>query len=287
MYELVDDSVKGIGGTMLTLNAIVEPFSEQVNFTPTYDFSPRQAFSDKKMFIFGNIVNFSKNSLDSIFYVLDNLPFVKIEFDYGYCINRGRIPHRILSKEECNCPNSYLKEVYQKIRKNALHIFFMSDGQMKIHDEYLPEVPIENKSVLSSCFSESHMLLFNELKQKRKNKKYAIIDGNGGWHTEAKGIKESIKYAESNALDFDLIKTDNHLDMLHKLSEYKGLISMPIIEDTCPRITIEARYMGLEVVTNTNSQHITEYWWKDTDEKAFSFTESRPKYFWNKIKCLS
>ena len=62
---------------------------------------------------------------------------------------------------------------------------------------------------------------------------------------------------------------------------------MPIIHDTCPRITIEARYMGLKVITNEFSQHIGEEWWQGTDEEAFSFTKSRPKFFWEKLKCLS
>ena len=44
--------------------------------------------------------------------------------------------------------------------------------------------------------------------------------------------------------------------------------------------------MGLEVITNEFSQHTTEDWWKDSDEKALAFTESRPKYFWEKIKYL-
>jgi len=74
--------------------------------------------------------------------------------------------------------------------------------------------------------------------------------------------------------------------MIELLSNYKGLITMPIIHDTCPRITIEARYMGLEVITNEKSQHITEDWWKKTDEIAYKFTKSRPFYFWEKLKCL-
>ncbi len=286
-YFLVDDSVEGVGGTMLTLDAIIEPNLENVSFIKTSEFSLKDAFRSNSFFIFGNIMGFSANSLDAIKYCMENSPFVKIEFDYGYCKNRGRIPHKILSGTDCDCPKSHLSELYDLIRSKSLHIFYMSKGQMEIHNEDLKPIKKDLQSILSSCFLKSNLLLFNQLKIKEKNSKYAIIDGNGGWHSKAKGVDQSIAYAEENNFNYDLIKTNSHVDLLHKLSDYKALISLPIIHDTCPRITIEARYMGLEVITNDFSQHITEDWWKGTDEEALSFTSSRPDFFWQKIKCLN
>ena len=151
---------------------------------------------------------------------------------------------------------------------------------------HLEEINENKKSILSSCFTLETLLLFDKLKNKKKNNKYAIIDGQGGWHSQAKGVSESIKHAKENKIEYDLIKTKTHIEMLNLLSSYKGLISLPIIDDTCPRITLEARYMGLDVITNNFSQHITEDWWKGNDEEALSFTKSRPNYFWNKLKCL-
>lgn len=287
----VDDSVSGVGGTSLTLEAIVEPNKDNIDFIPTVDFSLNQVFKKYSMYILGNITHFSKNSLDAIIYLMEEKPFCKIEFDYGYCPYRGDVPHQILGNAECQCPYGegsllHLKEIYNLIKSNSLHIFYMSKAQMKKHDERLQGISENKKSVLSSCFTKETLLKFKSLKQKPKNSKYAIIDGNGGWHTQAKGIKESIKYAISNKLQYDLLKTETHEEMLNLLSNYKGLISLPIIDDTCPRITLEARYMGLEVITNEFSQHTTEDWWLSDDQEALSFTSSRPDFFWNKIKCL-
>ena len=72
----------------------------------------------------------------------------------------------------------------------------MSKEQMEIHDEDLLGIDETKKSVLSSCFSTETMLRFESLANKNKSDKYAIIDGQGGWHTQAKGINESIKHAE-------------------------------------------------------------------------------------------
>ncbi len=290
-FLLVDDSVQGIGGTMLTLDAIFENFEGELSQVSTSDFSLTHAFSKNTFFIFGNITSFTQNSLDAILFTMENFPFVKIEFDYGYCPYRGSIPHKILADQECHCPfgdnsDSNLSKIYTLIKDRSLHIFYMSDAQMIIHDKHLLGIPKTKKSTLSSCFKKETLKSFINLKTKQKNNKFAIIDGKGGWHSKAKGIEKSIKYANDNNLDFDLIKTETYSEMLDKLSNYKSLITFPIIHDTCPRITIEARYMGLDVITDEFSQHITEAWWKGSDEEAFNFTKSRPKYFCEKIKCL-
>lgn len=282
-FCLVDDSVNFLGGTSLTLDAIIEPNKGNVTFVSTMDFSLKDVFSFD-FFIFGNITNLNSNSLESISHCMDEKDFCKIDFDYGYCKYRGDIPHKILGGEACNCPekHSHLDKLYIKIKDRAKFNFFMSREQMKMHQSRLGRS--NNDLVLSSCFTKETMLQFKKLKQKKKNGRYAIIDGQGGWHTQAKGIKESIAYAQNNNLSFDLIKTETYQEMLDLLSNYHGLISMPIIHDTCPRITIEARYMGLKILTNKYSQHIMEDWWKSSDEEAFLFTSGRPDFFWNTIK---
>lgn len=285
-FALVDDSAISLGGTQLTLDAIIEPNKHNVTLIKTDEFSLTDVFK-YDYFIFGNIMNFSVNSLDSILYTMDNLKFSKIEFDYGYCPYRGDIPHKILGEENCTCPFGVtgkfeLKEIYSRIIEKSLSVFYMSKGQMEIHQEKL-NFNNPKQKILSSCFTQKTMLRFKELRSKEKNNVYAIIDGQGGWHSRAKGVSDSIHYAESNNLDYKLIKTKTYEEMLDTLCEFKGLISMPIIHDTCPRITLEARYLGLEVLTNSNSQHITEDWWRGSDQEAFEFTQSRPDYFWKEI----
>ena len=287
----IDDSVQGVGGTSLTLDAIVEPMKDNVTFISTLDLSLSDVFKPFDVFILGNLTNFSKNSLDSLIFLMTEKPFCKIEFDYGYCEYRGDIPHQKIKNEDCDCPfgstgNEVLAEIYSLIKENSLHTFYMSKPQMDIHSKHLNWDEEKNRSVLSSCFTSQNIIDFDRLSKNKKNEKYAIIDGNGGWHTVAKGVKESIEYAKKNNIDFDLIKTQTHEEMLELLSKYKGLISLPIIDDTCPRITLEARYMGLKVITNQNSQQTQESWWNESDRDALEFTKSRPSYFWEKLKSL-
>lgn len=283
---LIDDGCNWVGGTSLTLEAIIEPNKPSVHLVGTHELSLKHAFANYEMFIFGNITQLNVNTFDVVEYIMLNRNFVKIEFDYGYCTYRGDIPHRILGNSECDCPqNQEFKPLYDLILTKSKHIFYMSQAQMEKHESRLGKTNVPKK-VLSSCFTKDTMLLFNQLKTNPKNNKYAIIDGQPGWHSQAKGIQESIKYAKEKNIDFDLIKTKTYSEMLPLLSKYKGLISLPTIEDTCPRITLEARYLGLDVITNENSQHITEEWWNSSDEDSYNFTLSRPDFFWETLKCL-
>ena len=93
-FYLVDDNASGVGGTSLTLDAIIEPNKSNVKLISTEDFSLKDCFSNVDMFIFGNLTNLTQNSLDAIKFTIENKPFVKIEFDYGYCKNRSKLTHK-------------------------------------------------------------------------------------------------------------------------------------------------------------------------------------------------
>ena len=155
-FCLIDDSVSGVGGTSLTIDAIVEPEAENVDFVSTIDFSLKDAFKKYEYFILGNITSFSQNSHDAIVCMMENRKFVKIEFDYGYCSYRGRIPHEILGGDKCQCPfppsgNQHLAEIYNLIKFNSSHIFYMSNEQMRMHDEDLIGIDKSKKSIYCPC----------------------------------------------------------------------------------------------------------------------------------------
>ena len=46
---------------------------------------------------------------------------------------------------------------------------------------------------------------------------------------------------------------------------------------------IEAKLLGLDIITNVNSQHTTEGWWHSTRDDIKEYLEQRPKHFWSVI----
>lgn len=289
---LDDDSIKN-GGTSLTLFGILEKKYELCEFINHANFSKDIISLNKdKLWIIGNIHSFLKTEekIDLLIDVLDSLKFVKIEFDYNFCPFRGEVSHKHLHGSNCECPhglnsNSALSVIYDLICKKAKHIYFMSEKQRAVYSNHLPIFRFYKSSILSSCFSEKTFSLLNQLKNNEKNQKYAILSGYGGWHSKAKGLEEAKNFCEANKLEYDILPNQPHENHLVTLSHYHGLVFMPIIQDTCPRCTIEARLLGLKTILNLNCQHITEEWWQNEDQTE-KYLMSRPKEFWKIIESI-
>jgi hypothetical protein len=292
-YVFVDDSAIALGGTALTLEAIIEPIQDRVEFVKTSDLTLQHLqFKKPKIWILGNITSLTAGAHEALYQLMTDEPFVKIEFDYGYCKFRGEIPHQKLGGDLCDCPSTLdptatvFSELYNLVKQKALHIFYMSEEQRNFHlCKVLGAENAPRTSVLSSCFLEKDLSKMEFLRQKPKNGKHAIIDGLGGWHTQAKGVNEALDMAQASELDYSLIKTQTHEELLDKLSDFSCLIFLPIIHDTCPRIVIEAKLMGLDVLTNSRSQHVYEDWWHNKSvEETHKYIRERPKWFCSKLK---
>lgn len=158
----------------------------------------------------------------------------------------------------------------------------MSQEQMDFHVQDAGIDP-SKCHVLSSCFTADFYSFIEQLSKRPKNNTYAIIDGQGGWHSTAKGVTDAIKLAEKHGFDYKLLKTPSHRELMELLSEYKGLIFQPIIHDTCPRITIEARLLNLDLHINGRCQHINETWWKEDTTTMTNYLKGRPSFLWNTI----
>lgn len=290
---LDDDSIKN-GGTSLTLKGILEKKYDQCLFINADTISENLLKENKnKIWIIGNIHSFlnDDNKINLLFSILISYFFVKIEFDYNFCLYRGEIPHEYLGKTKCDCPHGtnghpLLSKIYDLICKKSKHIFFMSERQRSVFSYHLPLLPFEKTSILSSCFSNDDFETMNDFKNNSKNKKFAVLAGHGGWHSKAKGLEEAKNFCEINKIDYDILPNQNHKDHLKTLSRYSGLVFLPIIHDTCPRCVIEAKLMNLKVITNINSQHTTEYWWNN-DLETLKYLKERPEKFWQIINQLN
>jgi hypothetical protein len=291
-YIVLDDCLLKNGGTSLTLESILELRKEDC-FTLSFSSLTKDFidFNKNKIWIVGNMMTVcEQNKKEEFFKILQECSFVKLEFDYNFCNYRSEVGHEVFKKEKCECPhgissNPILSKIYDFICLNSKHTFFMSEKQRAVHSAHLPMLDFCKSSVLSSCFSKLSLQLFEKYKNNKKNDKYAILEGYGGFHSYAKGFKEAKEFCESNNLKFDILPNQNYEKHIETLSYYKGLIFTPIIHDTCPRCIIEARLLNLEVICNNNCQHIYEFWWKDKS-KTLDYLKGRPNYFWSIIDTL-
>jgi hypothetical protein len=289
---VLDDTCGSLGGgTSLTLHSIAESLSDlEFSFIETSNLKEDLLRSiDRRIpWVIGNTMSLGYEQIKCLFNILQYRRFVKIEFDYGFCKYRCRqgftkfagIQDWKIFEEPHG--SSVLKNIYDLSHRFASSVLYMSEEQLKTHKEMLEKYLRINPNtlVLGSCFSPRHMMsmLNVALKNNPKpaKKTWAVIDGNGGWHSEAKGVKNAIAYCRKNNLDFGVIRESNYEAFLDRLSRFTGLVSLPAIDDTCPRVTIEAKLMGLDLVTNENSQHAREPWFSLPPEEMANHLLERP-----------
>ena len=287
-YVYLDDSNIEIGGTNFTSLAILEDRIQDVEIVKCSELTKDTIDLKKDSFwILGNITGLFSLSGSVVMHLVETIKdFVKIEFDYNYCQYRGEIPHQILGGEVCKCPVLPVADyLYSWIIDSSKHMFFMSERQRAIYSVHFPLLKFHQSSILSSCFTRDNLKLFRSIvsQQSEKNNRYAILKGFGGWHSKAKGLEESIKYCTENNLAYDILPIQDYEQHINTLSNYKGLVFLPIIDDTCPRCVIEAKLLDLHVTTSLNSQHVTEWWWDQQKEEVEKYVSARPKYFWDKV----
>lgn len=252
----IDDEKKtNLGGAMLSFLNLME---EGDDFADSSEILCKD-FSGYDKLVIGNFYS-SAHNRDIVEKVLNfKGDIFKVEFDYNFC--RHRSPAiKAMKKDVSLCPHSNsepLKILYSFLLKKAQFIF-MSIAQRKIYQELLG--PLD---YIDSCsmFSNKELAEFDILSNTPKNQKSAVIKYSDPNNSFFKGYENAVYFCKQLFLDYDEISDVSYSSFLKKLSNYSSLVFLPNNLDTCPRLTIEAKLMGLQVITNANSQHVTEDWW--------------------------
>lgn len=268
------------GGAELTLEAILQKAPGNVFKIHSGALTPEivEAGKDKK-WILGNFSQASKDSIISL--VTSGVNFSVIECDYKYCKWRSAHLHKLKEGVVCNCHTQqngiFIRGLYQRANK----VFFMSVGQMEEYINLFPQAKPHNFVVQSSTFKDSTLENLKNLREKREHlgfeEKWAILSG-GSW---IKAEKQTIDWCESNGFDYELIGGLEHNEFLQTLSRYKGLVFRPAGFDTCPRIVIEAKMLGLELKLNDLVQHKDENWFKNDIVECENYLKTRADNFWS------
>lgn len=272
------------GGAELTLDALL---SEKIGeckkvHSAQVDLDFVQRHKDK-YWILGNIAQLSK---DAMIEIATTTKYSKIECDYFYCKYRSSHLHKIQTGRECGCNTDDYGRFVLGIYKRAQHVFFMSEGQLEEHRKRFPVIrnwPTDKLLVQGSTFSKERLDLLLELSKKypTKNGKHLILGGsNVSWIKNEKGC---IEYCKTNNLDYDVVGGKKPEEFLEILAQYKGLVFLPIGFDTNPRITIEAKILGLDLILNDNVQQRYDTWFNQDQDNLLKHLYELPKIFWNKI----
>ena len=146
-----------------------------------------------------------------------NLSYSILEYDYKLCDYRSPQIHKLAEGKDCDCAERVSGRLNAAFYSYAKNVWFMSIAQREYFLEHIPTL---------------------------KDEKYLIL----GSDFPIKNTQGCVNYAKENNLDYEIIKGLPYHELLIKLSTSKGLIFQPLGFDTCPRLVIEAKILGCDLM---------------------------------------
>ena len=111
-------------------------------------------------------------------------------------------------------------------------------------------------SLGGNLWSEESLEIMLGVSKVEKKTTYAIMNSDS-WH---KNMSDAIKLCEVKQWEYNIIPTCGYTEFLLRLGENEKLIFLPKTPETLSRIIVEARMMGLSVITNNMVGATKEDW---------------------------
>lgn len=240
------------------------------------DFSVKRTYCHKlteqdldfnTFYIISNFIRLPRNVLNKI---TDNCRYVIYEHDHKYVRNRD--PSKF---ENYVAPDNQI--VNLKFYQNAQSIFCQSSFHAGILKRNLK---IENVyNVSGNLWSDDSLALMRKLSRKDKENSYSILNST----TKHKNTKNTIFYCEKKGFNYNLISSNNYEKFLDLLSNNQKFIFLPQTPETLSRVVVEARMMGVKVITNKRVGACYEDWFKLKGEELIDHMTQKKQEVLQKI----
>lgn len=271
-----------VGGAELTTQALIDASPFEVFKLRSRDVTLQHLKDGADRFwIFANFAQLRAELIPSI---VGNLKYAIIEYDYKYCRHRSPELHAQRDQSQCDCAEQMNGKLVSAFFYGAMHIWWMSELQQKRYIELFPFLAERNNTVLSSVFDDSTLALIKALRIQGSGteRKGWIVLGSNSW---IKGADDARTWCSDHDLEHEVVWNVPYEQLLEKLSHARGLVYLPRGGDTCPRLVIEAKLLGCELIINDNVQHRYEEWFNCNDlQRIEEYLYTARKVFWNGIR---
>jgi hypothetical protein len=188
--------------------------------------------------------------------------YVIYEHDHKYLASRDpakykdyRAPHRDI--------------INRDFYKNAIAVFCQTSFHSKILKTNLM---IENVvSLGGNLWSLESLELIKTLSEVDGEPTAAIMDST----TPHKNTVGAIELCQAKEKEFNLVSSTSPKEFLEKLSKNQSLVFLPQTPETCSRLLVEARMLGLGIITNGKSGAVHEEWFKLKGKELISVMEAK------------
>ncbi len=200
--------------------------------------------STEVKFIVSNFVMLSEESKTML---QNDREYIIYEHDHKYVRSRNpaNYDNFIAPKSEIINFNFY---------KNAKSVLCQS----KFHANIVKS-NLELDNIISlggNLWSEDSLGTMFNMSKVDKNPTCAIMNSSN-WH---KNTSDAIRLCEAKQWEYDIIPTCGYMEFLLRLGESEKFIFLPKTPETLSRIAVEARMMGLTVITNNLVGATGEEW---------------------------
>ena len=239
-----------LGGGELNNRELIEILQENdFSVQRIYSNELDQGFIRKNLDNFFIISNFVGMQYDCRELIAKEVNYIIYEHDHKYVTSRN--PGHF---ENFKAPSSEIRNYF--FYKNARQIICQSNFHKEIIEKNLE---IDNViSVGGNLWSVDTLNRLRALSQKEKAPKCSIMNS----RIPHKNTYKAQEYCEEKGLKYELISAPDHDQFLEKLGRNKTLIFFPGTPETLSRVVVEARMMGMSVITNSLVGATNEEWFK-------------------------
>lgn len=269
------------GGAELTTQALIDSCPDNLNLVAIYSRHVTMELMQKYKDSYWIFTNFSGMNLNLIPTAAANLDYSVIEYDYKFCKYRSIEKHFHIEGEDCNCHEEIHGKLISAFLLGAKNVWWMSEEQEQRYIDRFPFLADIESTVLSSVFDDKFFIQVSKLNKEEKERSGWLVLESESW---IKGTEDAVQYCIDNNLEYEKLSGLSHDQVLEKLSSAQGLVYLPRGGDTCPRLVIEAKMLGCELVLNEHVQHSKEIWFDTEDNfdtQAYLFAAR--ERFWNGI----
>ncbi len=272
-----------VGGAELTTEALINSANDiKVQKIKAKDLSiSLLKEGSEKHWVFTNFSTMNFNLLPTI---IGNLSYSVIEYDYKFCKFRSVEKHKKETGNDCDCHDDIHGKMVSAFFHGSKSLWFMSEEQEKRYMDRFPFLRKNDSVVLSSVFGDDFFAMANAYQQEEKQERKGwIVLGSQSW---IKGFEDAEQYCKDNNLDYEVVWNLPYVQLLQKLKSAEGFVYLPRGGDTCPRMVIEAKALGCELVLNEHVQHANEEWFTGSYIDMMSYLYAARERFWRAIKSI-
>lgn len=270
-YVYIADFLELIGGAEFTANAMLEFLGgEQIHIRSADCTIEKLSKLKDYKFIIGNFIGLSEECKK---YIIQNCNYIKIEYDHQYLKSRNPSVFQGFKAPSSQIINlDFYKNAKSVVCQTQQHLDVIKlNTGLKNLVNFGGSIWTEEQLLwLKSCYDKRYI---RTMGQEYKDYPQSALKIRGILNSEIihKGTKKAIEYCEKFGYKYNILEIKDWKDFIEDLSKCDDLVFFPNVLETCSRISVEARMLGLSVTGNNLISAMKEDWFKLKGPKLISY----------------